>query len=156
MLYSFVLRNVYDSFKGFFMELKMNTAIAIVALVCGLFGGFGIAKLTEKQPEPVVVTGSKEGEKLADIDLVRVPCSTEFITTNGDLLCRELFCRMQQRGIDAKTSSADCAAISNVNNSLKIIELIEKTCKIDTAETDDFNKCALRYTGIINSGKSGQ
>lgn len=138
------------------MEFKMDLAIALVALVCGLFGGFGISKMTEKRVEPVVITGSKEGEKLADIDLVKVPCSTEFIATNGDLLCRELFCRMQQRGIDAQTSAADCAAISNINNSLKLIELIDKACEINTAETDVFNKCALRYTGIVNSGKSGQ
>ncbi len=134
----------------------MEIGIAIVALICGLFGGFGISKITEKKVEPIVVTGSKEGEKLADIDLVKIPCSEEFISTNGDLLCRELFCRMQQRGIDAQTSAADCAAISNINNSLKIIALVEKTCKIDTAETDDFNKCALRYTSIITGGKSGQ
>ena len=138
------------------MELKMDISIAIVALVCGLFGGFGVAKLTEKKQEPIVITGSKEGEKLADIDLVKVPCSTDFITENGDLLCRELFCRMQQRGIDAQTSAADCAAISNINNSLKIIELIDKSCDISTENTDTFDKCSKRYYDVVGKAKSGQ
>lgn len=140
------------------MELNMNTALFVVALVCGLFGGFGIAKVTDKKeaPEPVVVTGSEVGEKLADIDLVQIPCSSEFIEANSDLLCRELFCRMQQRGIDSQTSGADCAAISNINSSLKLISVIEKACDLKTAETDDFNKCAQRYKDIVNAGKSGQ
>lgn len=138
--------------------LKMEWLLLGLGLLVGGAGGFFIGKgnkpIVIEQPPPV--TGSEAGNKLASIDLVQVPCSSEFITANGDLLCRELFCRMQQRGIDAKTSSADCASISNINNSIKIIKLIEKSCKIETAETDDFNKCALRYTGIIDKSKSGQ
>lgn len=140
------------------MELKMEWILLAVGIIVGGASGFFAGKATKKE-EPVVIVppaGVESGVKLADIDLVKVPCSTEFIESHTDLLCRELFCRMQQRGIDAKTSSADCAAISNINNSLKVISLIETTCKIDTAETDDFNKCALRYTNIISSGKSGQ
>jgi hypothetical protein len=149
--------------RDIFMKeiFKMEWILLAIGLVAGGAGGFFVGKQTApsepiiiQQPPPV--TGSAAGDKLADIDLVKVPCSTEFITANGDLLCRELFCRMQQRGIDSQTSSADCAAISNINNSLRIIELIEESCKIDTAETDDFNKCALRYTDIIGKGKSGQ
>ena len=76
--------------------------------------------------EPIVITGSETGDKLADIDLVKIPCSKEYIESNSDMLCRELFCRMQQRGIDSKTSSADCASISNMNNSIQFIEIITK------------------------------
>jgi len=141
------------------MEKYMQTTLLVVTLVCGFFGGFGLAKMTEKSqpaPEPVVITGSEAGDKLADIDLVQIPCSAEFIKENSDMLCRELFCRMQQRGIDSKTSGADCAAISNINNSLKIIALVEKTCNIQSASTDEFNKCSMRYTNIITAAKSGQ
>ena len=135
----------------------MDPIMLGIALLCGLFGGFGIAKLTEgKPPEPVVITGSKEGEKLADVDLVKIPCSSEFIKDNSDLLCRELFCRMQQRGIDAQTSAADCAAISNVNNSMKLLDIIGKSCDITAEDTDAYNKCALRYLSVVTSSKSGQ
>ena len=80
----------------------------------------------------------------------------EFIEKNGPGLCREIWCLMQTRGVDSKTGESYCESISNINNSIKIIKLIEKSCKIETAETDDFNKCALRYTGIIDKAKSGQ
>lgn len=130
-----------------------------VGLLLGGAGGFFAGQAT-KPDAPVVVVppdnGVEVGEQLADIDLVQIPCSTEFITANSDLLCRELFCRMQQRGIDAQTSGADCAAISNINNSIKIIKLIENACNINTAETDEFNKCAQRYKDIIVLSKSGQ
>ena len=139
-----------------FKELKMEPVMLGIALLCGLFGGFGIAKLTEKKSEPVVITGSKEGEKLADVDLVKIPCSSEFISENSDLLCRELFCRMQQRGIDAKTSTVDCAAISNVNNSMKLLEVIGKSCDLTAEDTDAYNKCALRYLDVVTKSKSGQ
>ena len=141
----------------FFKELKMEPVMLTIALICGLFGGFGIAKLTEgKAPPPVVITGSKEGEKLADVDLVKIPCSSDFIKDNTDLLGRELFCRMQQRGIDAQTSAADCAAISNVNNSMKLLEVIGKSCDLTSEDTDAYNKCALRYLNVVTSAKSGQ
>ena len=139
--------------------VKMEWILLVVGVVVGGAGGIFIGKQSAPQ-EPIIIeappTGVEVGTQLADIDLVQVPCSTEFIDANGDLLCRELFCRMQQRGIDAQTSSADCAAISNINNSIKIIKLIENACSINTAETDQFNKCAQRYKDIIVLSKSGQ
>lgn len=138
---------------------KMEWILLGLGLIVGGAGGLFVGKQSVPQA-PVVIeappTGVEVGTQLADIDLVQVPCSPEFITTNGDLLCRELFCRMQQRGIDAQTSAADCAAISNINNSIKIIKLIENACNINTAETDEFNKCAQRYKDIIVLSKSGQ
>jgi hypothetical protein len=140
--------------------IKMEWILLAVGLAVGGAGGFFAGKGTKPvepvvvmQPEPV--TGSEAGDKLADIDLVKVPCSAEFIKENSDLLCRELFCRMQQRGIDSKTSAADCAAISNMNNTLVLIDTVEKSCNITQENTDAYNKCADRYMRILGTGKSG-
>lgn len=133
----------------------MEIIIGVVCFLIGGAAGFGISKATEPV-EPVVVTGSEVGEKLADIDLVKIPCSEKFIEQNGDLLCRELFCRMQQRGIDSKTSSVDCSGISNMNNSLKFIEVVAQYCKIEQESTDDYNRCFDRFNRILTTGKSGQ
>lgn len=144
----------------FTLGVKMEWILLGVGLILGGAGGFFAGKGT-KPTEPVVVmqpapvTGSEAGDKLADIDLVKVPCSADFIKENSDLLCRELFCRMQQRGIDSKTSSADCSAISNMNNTLVLIDTIEKSCEITQENTDQYNKCADRYMRILGTGKSG-
>ena len=137
----------------------MEIVIGVICFIIGGGAGFGISKLTENK-EPVViekiVTESKVGEKLADIDLVKIPCAEDFIEKNGDLLCRELFCRMQQRGIDSKTSQVDCSGISNMNNSLKFIDVVNKNCSIAQESTDDYNKCFDRFNRILTTGKSGQ
>ena len=142
--------------------IKMEWILLGVGLVIGGAGGFFTGKSVGSSNDSKVVvvepppTGVEVGTQLADIDLVQVPCSAEFIKDNGDFLCRELFCRMQQRGIDAQTSGADCAAISNMSNSLTLIELIDKSCNIATESTDAFDKCAKRYYDVVTKAKSGQ
>ena len=132
-------------------------------LLIGVLGGGGgatgvfILKKPDAKPEPpVVVTGSEVGEKLADLDILKIPCSTEFIEAHKDLLCRELFCRMQQRGLDSKTSGVDCSGISNMNNTLLFINVVTEHCKITQDDTDDYNKCYQRFSTILTTGKSGQ
>lgn len=134
----------------------MEWVILGIGLLLGGGLGTGITlAVTNKKPVEQS-TGVVVGEKLADIDLVKVPCSKEYIAENGDLLCRELFCRMQQRGIDAQTSAADCAGISNMNNSMKLIDIVTKHCKITQESTDEYNKCFDRFNRIVTSSKSGQ
>ena len=62
---------------------------------------------------------------LTNTDLLKEPCSTEYISNHGDLLCREMFCRLQTRGLDAAASQGECEQISNVKNSLIILEACE-------------------------------
>tara|TARA_B100000214_G_C23966834_1_gene628100 strand:- start:1040 stop:1417 length:378 start_codon:yes stop_codon:yes gene_type:complete len=88
--------------------------------------------------EPVVITESKVAEKLTDVDLIKVPCSSEYINEHGDLLCREMFCLMQTRGVDSKVAGAECSAISNVQNTLVILD----TCRVE-GELED--KCIQIY-----------
>lgn len=111
-------------------ELSRNKMLVVYGLiggaVLGVFGTLYVKKGKEpvviEQPEPIVITESKVAEKLTDIDLLKIPCSSVYIKDNGDLLCREMFCLMQTRGIDAKVSGSDCSAISNVQNTLVILE----------------------------------
>ena len=67
---------------------------------------------------------------LTEPDLLKIPCSMEFINgtfdksgnqinpANGDLLCREMFCRMNRQGGGQNSSGGagatenDCSAIS--------------------------------------------
>lgn len=93
-----------------------------------------IDKLKDK-----VAEGQIDVQKnLTDLDLVKEACSSGFIVAQkqGDGLCRELFCRMQQRGIDSKTSGSECESISNINNSSTIIQ---KCSQLESPEAQE--KC---------------
>ena len=124
------------------------TTLIIVSLASLLVGGGSVYLLERKAdrqeipvaPAPTenVATEQIEVQKnLTAPDLVAVACSTEYIkgiaseeesqTGNGDLLCREMFCRMQQRGIDSKTGGAECEKISNIANSVQILEACKNT-----------------------------
>lgn len=109
------------------VTLSMVIWSVVGALVAG--GGVGAAithKIMKKDPVPIVDATSEAQQEvilqLTDLDLVQAPCSAEFIKENDDLLCRELFCRMQQRGIDAQTSGSECEQIANVSNTITIYE----------------------------------
>ena len=104
----------------------------VAGLVVGA-GGTGLTlKLLEKEEKPVAPVVVSEGQavvkqqdvvlQLTDLDLVKEACSSKFIVTDNQsaLLCRELFCRMQQRGVDAKTGAAECEKVSNVANKIAI------------------------------------
>jgi hypothetical protein len=67
-------------------------------------------------------------------DLLSVACSMEYLDNHGDLLCRELFCRLQTREGDG-ASQAECDSIANMSNSLHIL----KACN-DTV-TPEWDRC---------------
>ena len=131
----------------------MTTIIiaAVVGLVVGIGGTIGIQQAAKPPPkqEPVVVAvggdevaqGQVEVQKeLVDLDLLVEPCSRDFIKEQKDsLLCREMFCRMQQRGIDAATSQQDCSEISNIANTKAIQDACKELKDVElTACTDLF------------------
>ena len=53
-------------------------------------------------------------------DLIAVPCSADFISENGEGLCREMFCRLQTREGDG-ASQSECEEIANLNNTISIL-----------------------------------
>ena len=120
----------------------------IATIIAGVLGGIavtsGVWVYAERHKEPpatVDVAGvvekvlelHKPAANLTQPDLLKVPCSSEYIESNGDLLCREMFCRMTTRGVDAKTSGQECEAIGNIINKTHVIEL----CKAQP----DFDAC---------------
>ena len=115
----------------------MITAYILIGLG-GLFVGSltTIAIVKDRQSDsqiitPIVVSdqvakGQQEVIKqLTDLDLLLEPCSSVYIKEQGNLLCREMYCRVMTRGIDAKTSGSECEEISNVSNSKIIINHCE-------------------------------
>jgi hypothetical protein len=64
-------------------------------------------------------------------DLIKVPCSEEFIDKNGEGLCREMFCRLQTREGDG-ASQSECEEIANLNNTISILT----ECKALEVEID--------------------
>ena len=53
-------------------------------------------------------------------DLLMVACSQEYLEQNDDLLCREMFCRLQTREGDGAAQS-ECEEIANVSNSITVL-----------------------------------
>jgi len=112
----------------------MLTAYILIGL-----GGLAVGSLTtiaitkdktESQPvSPIIIEPvdpvSDVAKQLTNLDLLVEPCSAEYIKENGDLLCREMYCRVMQRGVEAKTSGAECEEIANVANSQIIINHCE-------------------------------
>lgn len=64
-------------------------------------------------------------------DLIEVPCSADFISENGEGLCREMFCRLQTREGDG-ASQSECEEIANLNNTITIL----RECKNMELEID--------------------
>lgn len=61
---------------------------------------------------------------LTEPDLLAVPCSAEYIEEHGDLLCREMFCRMNRQGGGQNSgggpgaTAQDCSSISGASVNL--------------------------------------
>ena len=114
----------------------MLTAYFLIGLGGIIIGGVSTLVITKDKKEPVsqpvspiivepVDPVSDVAKQLTNLDLLVEPCSAEYIKENGDLLCREMYCRVMQRGVEAKTSGVECEEISNVANSQIIINHCE-------------------------------
>ena len=120
--------------------MQIYLIIGLSSLVVGGASGAALVyKAMRKQEEPVQIidtTSETQQEiikQLTDIDLLEVPCSKEFIEEKGDLLCREMFCRMMTRGIDSQTSGQECEQISNIANT----QIIRADCKNEEFGDED-------------------
>lgn len=125
---------------------QMTWAMFVIGLLSGAGTTAGIfAALKTKQKTTNTATEQvKLQQKLTDYDLVKPVCTPEFIksSVDGSLLCRELFCRMQQRGIDSKTSQVDCSNIGNMLNKSSLYRFCQTRAKNDK---DVFKACIELY-----------
>ena len=111
-------------------DLNMSLlSIGIIGFILGGFGaGITVHKIHQSKqveaPKEEVASGQIEVQlQLTDLDLLKIPCSDEYIEKNkSDLLCRELFCLMQTRGIDSQVAGSSCEEISNISNTIEILE----------------------------------
>ena len=100
----------------------------LIGIGVGVGGTLGINHALKKPvqpPPPVIVSDPEVAVKLTDLDLIKPLCTPDFIKENGDLMCREMWCLMQTRGLDAKVSETMCESISNLSNTLVIIKACE-------------------------------
>jgi hypothetical protein len=156
-----------------------------IGLLCFLGGGlitggtiWGIQnseKNKEKTADVIKAIGQLETKfeqsqatavvNLTEPDLLKIPCSMEFINgtfdkegkqltpPNGDLLCREMFCRMNRQGGGQNSSGgagateSDCSSISGVQiNQLKI-----ETCMTywdlegNNDQNSKFSRCIVQF-----------
>lgn len=106
-----------------------------IGIICFLVGGLlgvggtiAVDKANDKDTVELVEAIGQlkdhlgEGQKqvqinLTDEDLLKVACSAEWMTENSDSLCREMFCRMQNRGLDKGATTTECENISHITNS---------------------------------------
>ena len=127
----------------------MLTAYFLIGLGGIIIGGVSTLVITKDKKEPVsqsvepiiiqpVDPVSDVAKQLTNLDLLVEPCSAEYIKENGDLLCREMYCRVMQRGVEAKTSGVECEEIANVANSQIIIDHCETFL-------DDKEECYEKY-----------
>jgi len=103
----------------------------IVAAVAGLaVGGGGVFAITHKNDDPVIVAPPDTTAKgqadavaaLTNLDIVKGVCDPVYIKERGDGLCREMYCLAQANSTTGAATEKSCDAISNVNNSLVIID----------------------------------
>jgi|6_EtaG_2_1085325.scaffolds.fasta_scaffold75232_2 hypothetical protein len=125
------------------VESMSALSVGVISFLVGALvsggGIYTIDKRNQKNEEEVseVITAISQLESKVDQakaqaitnlttpDLLKVPCSAEYLATNGTMLCREMFCRMnRQHGEGA--SGKECDEISNMANSLLIIDACMK------------------------------
>lgn len=125
---------------------------ALVGVLSGVLGTTGVYIWINSKQDPTIsiidsqqktltelatIQSKLDAEKvdiqknLTNTDLLAVSCSADWMKENGDLLCREMFCRLQTREGDA-ASQDECEQIANVANSLTII----KVCSTSPAGID--------------------
>ena len=98
-------------------------------------GSIGLTWMLSK-PKIEIVETNKVVEKMVEVDksltnedLISVPCSTEYISLHGELLCSLMFCRQNTRSGNNSNAAAaqECEAISNVLNKKHVLEICSKS-----------------------------
>ena len=115
-----------SSIMGLFIGWEnMNTIIiaGVVGLVLGIGGTVGVQQATKpkEEPKPIVIA-DPVAKELGKLDLVEPICHPDFISTNGDGLCKLLWCMTQTNSATGEISGQMCDNISNVENKKALLE----------------------------------
>lgn len=107
-------------------ERKQMVEIILAGLIGVLLGVGGAKALEKRQPTIEDTTATQQQEvikQLTDLDVIKEICAPEQTQTKeGLLLCREMTCLVYSRGIDSQTSGKQCEEISNIQNTMSMIE----------------------------------
>lgn len=116
--------------------MKMEWLIVLVALVAGGGAGAGIVGAVNKKKDDTGVVQAEVAKQLSDMDILKEPCSSEYIETNGDGLCREMFCWAQTNSTTGEASGISCDAISNINNTITVLDVCGKQSQLSDDAVD--------------------
>ena len=107
-------------------EREQMVEIILAGLIGVILGVGGAKALENKKPAIEDTTATKQQEvikQLTDLDVIKDICNPEQTQTQeGLLLCREMTCLIYTRGIDSQTSGKQCEEISNIQNTISMIE----------------------------------
>jgi len=132
------------------LEFKMEWIIAVAAFLVGGGVGGGVTWGLMKGKDPIIVETNKVVEKMVEVDnsltdqdLLKIPCSSEYMEKNGEGLCREMFCRMNTRSGNQSNSATakECEAISNTINKA----YVQKHCLTLSSGDDEKNKACIEF-----------
>lgn len=176
-----VIDQVIDQVEDRFSTVKnvlsgaKNMSILSIIIISALGGGivtggtiWAVQKnneVTETNSEIITAIGNLETKfeeaqanavtNLTEPDLLKVPCSAEFISTHDKnaLLCKEMFCRMnrqgggQNSGGGAGATEQDCSAISGVSiNLLKVQTCMDYWTHGDSNDQNSqFSRCVNQF-----------
>lgn len=124
--------------------ISMDGLLLIICMLAGGLGGAGITAGFMKTKDPKIIEKTIEVDRsLSNADLLKIPCSENYIKEKGQLLCREMFCRMNTRsGNQSNVASAkECEAISNIINKSHII----KYCSSYAQQDDKKERSCLEF-----------
>jgi hypothetical protein len=103
------------------IEIALTAIIGILAGTAGTL--FVLNHDKETLPDKTSETQQEIIHQLTDLDLIKEICKPENTKTKeGFLLCREMTCFVYSRGIDSETSGKQCEEISNISNTISMIE----------------------------------
>lgn len=112
----------------------MEWIIVVVALIAGGGAGAGIAGAFKKDSnDETGVVQAEVAKQLSNMDILKEPCSQIYIEERGDGLCREMFCWAQTNSTTGEASGISCDAISNVNNTITILDICGRESQISDA-----------------------
>lgn len=123
---------MYTDDKPKKQESRMIEALFLIGgIIIGALGGFAISNNKQPKEDKTSQTQQEVIKQLTDLDIIKELCKPENITdADKMLLCRELTCLIYSRGIDSQTSGQTCEQISNISNTISMIEY----CKNNTTE----------------------